>query len=662
MSRKNDSFEIFSNLSTSTSTFSNQTVHPTDSIKIPSSISTTISYSGSLKRPYSSVKHLDLSQFSKCNQELNISAKRLRSNNEDTSFSHSFNVIDSLKKPIEPLSLQRPSSRLSISTASSTSTTPALYKNSKFLFSSKRLSTPDGYETKFPRNLNSSNNLIAQSSSRFYAGKTVFGGANLRKSVRRLSTTPYALSNVRTIEPTVNRQSSSFLKGEDLHLSSLTQRILDSLEKSAIPIQDAKRRFSTSYQSNFEQTPSKTLQTSKLFDTSFPSVKNNGLCKVDFSFKPTKYVLTPVSDEKKVHKINLDKDIEKLNEIRREEQALEKNKQETEYEVFQSRKDQTFGKITRRDERKNYKGLSENINVEDDNNNNDNHLDNLASVKPLSVPATTLKQFSLSSKAEKSTFDNTSKEIPKETKKEQSTISTLFQFSSPTNLGSLFSSNTNSSLDVNFSSPTDVSSSIVQKLSQQRDNWGEKYLSKGKDWNSADEIKKKVFNEVENGSISKDTDLTVTIEDNISLFALKQKKKANTWSCPTCCIDNDSNISACVACEEPNPNIKLEKSASVANSKLPEFKFGNFSQPVTSTINVISKPIVSESPVFQKDSLQTALETNSLSSSAPTGTIFKFDSTDNEITVDTPTSSMYLFVYIIFNFIFFSFYIIFVNQ
>src|SRR5699024_3810809 len=95
-------------------------------------------------------------------------------------------------------------------------------------------------------------------------------------------------------------------------------------------------------------------------DTSMPGVRNGGRCNVDFSFKPIKYVLTPAianandaeTEPSKSSEISskLDRDIEKLNEIRRAEKALEKEQQQTESTTaFQTRRNCTHGKLTQRD-------------------------------------------------------------------------------------------------------------------------------------------------------------------------------------------------------------------------------------------------------------------------------------------------------------------------
>ncbi|KAH9394481.1 hypothetical protein TYRP_004533 [Tyrophagus putrescentiae] len=87
--------------------------------------------------------------------------------------------------------------------------------------------------------------------SHFYGGKTTFGGANLRKNIRRLQTTPYsALSNVRSIEAkpaTVNGKLSSAALNGDSHLSSRTKRVLECLELTALPVSNCQPASTPSF-------------------------------------------------------------------------------------------------------------------------------------------------------------------------------------------------------------------------------------------------------------------------------------------------------------------------------------------------------------------------------------------------------------------------------
>lgn len=464
-------------------------------------------YSPSIKRPRSSIRQLNLT--TKCDNDFSyVYSSKMRKLDTDDHLSSIRKLTDSL---------QRPSSRLSLqSTASSSSTVPpASLKNSKFLFSSGRFSLQPTDQSK-----SDSNSLIdslkQNSSSYFYPGRTSFGGSNLRKNIRRLSVTPYSLSsgNVKCIEAKrTNSSRQSNHLSQDLRLGSVTQRILERLEKAATPIQDAKRTtLSTSLVK---------MSLPKMFDSPSTNVLNHGRCNVDFNHKPIKYVLSKATEKCDATTIVN----ERLDEIKRTEQELKNN---TESTTFVPKKDLTCGKITSRDIKKNRK-------IEDfasSNVDESDHYKSLANVKPLSLPSVNLQPFGL----------------PKvdETKKDG------FNFSSPITIASA-KPVVSASLDVNFSSPKNVSNGSAGGT------WDEKFKLSSKSW---------TMEKPDGGCFSKPQP-TLKLSTG-SLLGFK-KKSSSSWSCSTCCVDNEESADKCVACEEPNPKKKSESKPTEAKST---FKFG----------------------------------------------------------------------------------------
>ena len=553
------------------------------------------SYSPSIKRPRMSIKQLNLTS------------------NCDNDTVHSDYLYSSSIRRLTD-SAQRPSSRLSLSTASSTSTTPANYKNSKFLFSSGRLSSDVDHKSE----LSSISGTPKQSKSYFYPGRTSFGGSNLRKNIRRLGTTPYSLSKIQCIEAkrtsTQNQSNSLSTFKQNLNLSSVTQRILEKLENAATPIHDAKRKqFPTDSVNRFPLPK-------KLYDTSVPNVFNHGHCNVDLNHQPRKYVLSQAKEDSiesdLSKKDEITKDIERLKDIQRAEVELRPTE-------FVPKKDVTHGKVTSRDLKKSRKFLET---CDDDTD----HYKSLANVRPLGLPSTNLKPFTFGSVA------NTNQPDAKTSK------SSEFNFSSPTSVASNKPS-LSVSLDVNFSSPKDLSKSRFDSKAP-TDSWDEKYKSQGKNWCENEDIEdvedtdstntnsavdgscisksdtsKFSFNSnlqsnvtVEHGS----TEPTFKVDNqsnssvhcssefgassykidsqlskpkssidkfdyflkpnlNSSSLNLFKKDVGKTWACPTCFVSNDPDEIKCVSCEESNPDKKSQVPETKSSSE--EFKFGTFS-------------------------------------------------------------------------------------
>ncbi|OTF72287.1 nuclear pore complex protein nup153-like protein, partial [Euroglyphus maynei] len=192
------------------------------------------------------------------------------------------------------------------------------------------------------RNAMTMNQNRKSTGSYFYTGKTTFGGSNLRKNIHRLSMTPYSPYshvNVKCIEPmAIQRPSPTSRKGinhsivdEDLPLSSVTQRILDRLDKAAAPISDAKSRIPISTLINNSAKKFDISRTPKLFDTPTPIIENRDRSPhIESSFKPMKYILKP-STSSSVNEStstavaadkSIDDDIQKLNQIKQAEKEL----------------------------------------------------------------------------------------------------------------------------------------------------------------------------------------------------------------------------------------------------------------------------------------------------------------------------------------------------
>lgn len=591
------------------------------------------------KRPYSSVKQLDLTKHSSnpCDVDNSSSNKRLKVN-DDFKPSQNIGIIqsnptslyDSLRKSSSsPYShLQRPSSRLSISSISSCSTT-ALGQNSRYIFATKANPSSQFFSKhqKDKNNLSTNEVVSGSAKSNFYTGKTTFGGANIRQSIRRHSTTPYALSrlnnvSVRSIEakpsPYSKNINSNRAVNNEIQLSSVTQRVLESLEKAATPLTDAKRRFSSiaisttrSPYHRLSNTPDDRFgRSSKLFDSPVPSVQNNGRCDVDFSYKPIKYILKTADDPD--HKLVSD-EIKKLNDIVSSEKLLEnkngeKNSEE-QTKITQSKKSSTFGKITQRDVIKGR--IFENNEHEDANETH--FLDSLATVKPLSVPVTVVKPFALSGTCTISPklSDNVDNLASPEDTSTEKPPNKLFQFSSIPKIGGFETFGTK--LKSNEATPKFDESSNNKKTKEDLDgSWSDKFKPKGKEWELSSGSKPIVS---ETGKES-----STNLNTNLSLFdQLKAKKNLSTWSCPTCCVDNEQSAETCIACEEPNPNKPKKVSSAVNSSDQFGFKFGAFSNPTSTQVtNSETKITPTETKIEPTSSLNHLFKKKSNLWSCPT--------------------------------------------
>lgn len=453
----------------------------------------------SINKPQtSSIKKLDFSykrpidlysRFTDCD----LSAKRFKLNN-----------IDNFQKN-EPLTLRRTPSKISLSTPSTIST--GFLADFKCLAPYDKLSGRDS-PTSSLNNLNLSNK---NSDSFFYPGKTTFGGANLRKNIRRFTTTPYSRANVKCIEP-VQLKSNLIKSSQDLPLSSVTQRILDRLEKSATPIQDAKSRISTLINTS----------KSRLFDTTNPSEDNKGRCKVDFDYKPLKYILKKATENQGEKLENTDNkndnllgQIEKLNQIKQAEIDLLKDneKERSNENIFISRKDVTSGKITSRDVKKQRK-------INDIGEDDADYLKSFKNVQPLLI-SSTLKPFTLKSQV-KDSNDSNNKE-------------SMFSFSSPKLVGT-FSSANSPTIELSFSSsPKNIS-------------------------NENETPKSAPIKSIDSGDIFKSK--TDPIVSHGSLSQLITKSQSNIWFCPTCSTKNELDVDKCVSCEEINPKTAQNKETS----------------------------------------------------------------------------------------------------
>lgn len=500
----------------------------------------------------SSIKKLDLSykrpidlysRFTDCD----LSAKRFKINN-----------IDNFSKN-EPLTLRRTPSKISLSTPSTIST--GFLADFKCLAPYDKLSGRDS-PTSSLNNLNLSNK---NSDSLFYPGKTTFGGANLRKNIRRFTTTPYSRANIKCIEP-VQLKSNLIKSSQDLPLSSVTQRILDRLEKSATPIQDAKSRISTLINSKNK---------SRLFDTTNPSEDNKGRCKVDFDYKPLKYVLKKATENQGDNdnkNDNLLGQIEKLNQIKQAEIDLLKDTEKeksSEKNIFIPRKDVSSGKITSRDVKKQRK-------INDIGDDDTDYLKSFQNVQPLLI-SQTIKPFTLKSQLKDSNSSNN-----ENTSKNKES---MFSFSSP-KLVATFSPTASPTIELNFSSaPKNISNenetpksapiksiasgdifkskfdsttshgSLSQLINQSQSNiWFCPTCSTKNELNvdkcvSCEEINPKTAQ-------NKETSCKSTVDTTKQLNELFKKDTSKTWTCPTCSVSNDINENVCVSCEESNPNKK----------------------------------------------------------------------------------------------------------
>lgn len=546
-------------------------------------------------------------------KRLNLFPKRLAGNDSDVIYnSNSFKRFRANNNNIENLtdSIHEPSirSRVShVSTPSSTSSVALGYLTSEFgrkQYPKAPLSiTGRDSPSLIMNNLNlsssisnSGRNAMTMNQNRkstdsyFYTGKTTFGGSNLRKNIHRLSMTPYspyARVNVKCIEPMViqrppstsGKNISQSTVDEDIPLSSVTQRILDRLDKAAAPISDAKSRISLSTLINNSAKKFNTNRTPKLFDTPTPIFENHDRSHIDSSFKPMKYVLKPslsstyeqTTTSAAVDK-SIDDDIQKLNQIKQAEKELQKQQEKLQTKTFIEPALRNFassssGKITARDVKKGRK-------IDDVLEMDNSHLKSLANVQPLATMTTgiTLKPFSL--KSSTSINNNSDKSNTFDIRSTCDTInvpncSTInnefsFKFSSPKLVASLSPVAVRPTFqEIGFSSPIQISKSkpVVQ---------------------------------------SESTTSTTTK----SLFDQFKHciQSTNTWTCPICCIQND-NIDGdkCIACEEPNPNKKSSKDNQLTEeTQRPEsLNFGDCKKLTQNSS--LSSSLPSLNQLFKKD-------------------------------------------------------------
>lgn len=574
-------------------------------------------YSPSLKRPYSSIKQLNLPpSVSNLSESLNNNSKRQRTSEDSFGL---FNISGDL---------QRPSSRLSLSSLSSAYTGGSDFNRSyRNLFS--RTNSPQS----IPNSATSELNFAPkQKNSSFYQGRTSFGGANIQQSSRRLSCTPYATKNINFVNvnsktnDTIDKLNSNSINL--LSLSSKTKKILDKLERASTPlstqaVKDAAhpyRRPASSLSSPYPLAKSNSRQ-SKLTDTVQPSALNNGRLNVDTSHKTKKFILTSVDededeadvvvDAKKptttltttLTKVNnsFDKDVEKLNEIINAEKELQK---EAEAAIV-PRKNITFGKISQRDIKKGRK-LSDS---EPTKPEEIEHLNNLANAKPLGLgAAASLKSLTFSFGLNKSTNQDATKQaqeiplpIPSQTHLKSSTIgdaSSSFKFSSPITISSTIPSKSTSSFHAEFSSPVLLEAktakswmpnivvsnptSVILKEKQNILGVFDSTRKSEKDSLAAAEARPITKNAADNAT-----------SKPASVEAIFKKKSTQLWTCSTCCVDNEPELERCAACEEPNPDKSSAVAGQANKPATPQFNFGSFGK-----VDAAPKPLVN---LFKKE-------------------------------------------------------------
>ena len=663
LSRQNNQSEESINSDTSTSK-SNWTPQP------PPPLSTSSSGVGpgySTSSLYSSVKRLNLFPKRLADTDSGViynsnSFKRFRNNNNIDNLSDSVN---------EPSARSRVSH---VSTPSSTSSVAFGYLTGEFgrkryprtplsvtgrdspslIMNSLNLSSSASNSGRNAMPMNQ--NRKPTTGSYFYTGKTTFGGSNLRKNIHRLSMTPYSpysRVNVKCIEPTaVQRPPSATGKSishstinEELPLSSVTQRILDRLDKAAAPISDAKSRIPISTLISNSAKKFDISRTPKLFDTPTPIIENRDRSHIDSNFKPMKYILKPSSsfnDETSTVMAgdkSIDDDIQKLNQIKQAEKELKEQQEKVQTKTFveptlrtmknfaQSSLSTSSGKITARDVKKGRK-------IDDVLEMDDSHLKSLANVQPLATMTTgiTLKPFSLNSSTpmnhsdKSNTFDIRST-CDKTNVPNCSTINNefSFKFSSPKLVASLSPMAVRPTFqEIDFSSPIQISESkpIVQSVSstptttkslfdqfkhriQSTDSWTCQICCTQNDDINADKCiaceehnphKKSSKNNDSTSSTVAQKPETIKFGDCNklaqnpsfssslpSLNHLFKKDTSKNWTCPTCSVSNNIEENRCISCEEPNPhsNAKTSTSNNQMNN-LTKFSFGSISTGINS--------------------------------------------------------------------------------
>ncbi|UXI16732.1 putative tRNA intron endonuclease [Sarcoptes scabiei] len=554
-------------------------------LKMESPITTTITESSIFNpsKPYQSVKKLLIPKRSFEPNESNIDESSLIKRSK-------LSTITTLN---EPLILR---SRDCFSTPSST---PSL-SDAKHLRSSIHLGNDyNGRDSPsiLSRNSSSDQNSYIKSTkntgSYFYPGKTVFGGANLRKDLRFFNSTPYSKMNVKRVEPTRTSSSVSFFE-DDLPLSSTTKRILERLDRAALPIQDAKSKISS-----YADSDRSIGLRSKLFDTPRPVVENKGLIKIDTNHKPIRYILQAednieTSDSRRLElSRSIENDMEKLNQIKSVEKELQQ-KQSFPTNDFVSKNKISWGKITSKDVKKGRK-IDDNIsNVE-----NQNHLDSLAKVQPLTASSTFKFNFDQSSKipakilASKTEIVKSSDKASLETSPCDKIPSEefSFRFSSPKRIASFRPSISSTVESIKFSSPEVI---WANQASKSKNETATSQISENLDRLDSNQSK-----------INSNPKL-----NEISLFDQFKKKKSSEsiWSCTTCFTENEIDAKNCIACEQANPNIKISESIAVEKQK--SFKFGfasdkNITESTGSNFDALAETKPSLNQLFKKDSTKT---------------------------------------------------------
>lgn len=403
---------------------------------------------------------------------------------------------------------------------------------------------------------------IVKHKSPFYEGKTVFGGAATRR-ISRLTSSPYTYLPGQKLAPiirvNVNDSAESHIKSDNL--STAAKKILESMEKIATPIQDAKRM--PLY--NDRQTRQMNLLAQQLSSRSHPYGRSRG---------PPKVSILPqdeVSISTQVKPISIDELVKK------HELTVSKTQSQIVPEVSDSLREMSDLSSGGGKMRSHMGKLSGRPSKHDNIQNTVAEEINLPNV-PLILPTGILPKFNFSATSKSSSKNDSptiSTTVITKVRNEDphfkfsfpiltNSVETLgvekqpkksFEFSKPLSPETSENARMNLSSVISSNSPNFSSTSTIMPVTSCSPSLSQ---SSNKSENSSGLIIGGSVMDVLGKSSNSNKESSSSLSTApLSNWGDRFKPAPGSWSCPSCMLVNTSDKMKCAACESAKPGAPL---------------------------------------------------------------------------------------------------------